>query len=186
MRLILASGSPRRRELLEAAGFVFDVDPVHVDETHRAEELPEAYVERLAREKALAGARRHPGAIVIGADTTVVLDGEVLGKPGDAEDAARMLRRLSGRTHEVVTGLAVARDAHVNSMVERTTVWMTAWPDEAIASAVASSEPFDKAGAYAIQGYASRFVPRVDGSYSNVVGLPVEALVRILRELPQR
>ncbi len=182
MRLRLASTSPRRKELLEASGFVFEVVAPAVDETQHRGEAPAAYVERLARDKAREGAVGHPDAVTLGADTAVVLDDAVLGKPVDADDAARMLRRLGGRTHEVLTGVAVAHRGIVQSLVERTTVWMHAWPEADLARAVASGEVLDKAGAYAIQGYAARFIPRIDGSYSNVVGLPVEAVVRLLAQ----
>ena len=180
MHLLLASSSPRRKELLEAAGFTFDIVAAVVDEARHRGESPAAYVERLACEKARAGAAGRPEAVVIGADTAVVLEDEVLGKPVDADDAERMLRRLGGRTHDVLTGVAVAHRGEVHSRVERTTVWMLPWSEPDLARAVASGEPFDKAGAYAIQGYAARFIPRIEGSYSNVVGLPVEAVVRLL------
>jgi septum formation protein len=180
MQLLLASSSPRRKELLEAAGFTFDIVAAVVDEARHRGESPSAYVERLACEKARAGAAGRPTAVVIGADTAVVLEDEVLGKPADADDAERMLRRLGGRTHDVLTGVAVAHQGELHSLVERTTVWMRAWAEPDLARAIASGEPFDKAGAYAIQGYAARLIPRIEGSYSNVVGLPVEAVARLL------
>ena len=183
VRLVLASGSPRRRELLAAAGFVFDVSAVEVDERRTNGEAPAAYVERLARAKAhAAAAQREPGTAVLGADTVVVVDDEVLGKPRDAADATRMLRLLSGRAHEVVTGVAVVCHGRTISRVERTTVWFRPMSDRDIAWYVASGEPMDKAGAYAIQALASRFIPRIDGSYSNVVGLPVAAIVALLEQ----
>ena len=183
MRLVLASASPRRRELLAAAGLSFEVDPVVVDEGRLPGEPPAAYVERVARLKATTGARRWPDAVVLGADTAVVIGADVLGKPGSPADAADMLRRLSGSAHEVLTGIALAAREGVRSAVERTTVWFVPMTEEAIAWYVASGEPMDKAGAYAIQGLASRFVPRIEGSYSNVVGLPVAGVLQLLHEV---
>ena len=181
MSLILASASPRRRELLTRAGITVEVDPADVDERPEQGESPERYVERVAQLKASAGARRHPDRPVLGADTVVVVDGKVLGKPADPEDAARMLRRLAGRTHHVLTGVALAWDGQITTQVERTEVAMSAMSEEDVAWYVASGEPMDKAGAYAIQGLASRFVTRIEGSYSNVVGLPVATVVELLR-----
>jgi septum formation protein len=178
--LVLASASPRRRELLASAGIAFDVEPVDVDERREPGEAPEAYVERVARLKAGGGARRHPARAVLGADTVVVVDGEVLGKPASAADAARMLRRLSGRAHAVLTGVALAWQGRITSRVERTDVVMSPISEDDLAWYVASGEPLDKAGAYAIQGLASRFVTRIEGSYSNVVGLPVATVVELL------
>jgi septum formation protein len=180
MRLVLASASPRRRELLAAAGLDIEVDPVDVDERQVTGEPPAAYVERVARLKAAAGAARHPQRVVVGADTAVVIDGEVLGKPRDAEDAGSMLRRLSGRDHEVLTGVAVASAGRVESFVERTRVTLAPLSGMDIEAYVATGEPFDKAGAYAIQGGAGRFITGCDGSYSNVVGLPMERLLELL------
>jgi septum formation protein len=182
MRLVLASASPRRRELLEAAGFDFDVDPVDVDETPRPGEAPHQYVQRLADEKAAAGHARHPGDIVLGADTTVVVDAELLAKPDDDADAARMLRRLSGRSHDVLTGVSLRWTGGAARAVERSRVWFTALSEAEIAWYVATGEPRGKAGGYAIQGLASRFITRIDGAYANVVGLPVDAVWRILKE----
>jgi septum formation protein len=179
--LILASASPRRRELLTRAGLTVEVDPADVDERPEPGESPERYVERVARLKASAGARRHPGRPVLGADTVVVVDGEVLGKPADAEDAAGMLRRLAGRTHYVLTGVALAWQGQITTQIERTEVAMSAMSEDDVAWYVASGEPMDKAGAYAIQGLASRFVTRIEGSYSNVVGLPVATVVELLK-----
>jgi septum formation protein len=186
VRLILASASPRRRELLAAAGYTFDVLPVHVDESLRPGESPSAYVERLAREKALAAAAQHPGRVVIGADTTVAIDDEVLGKPEDATDAARMIRLLGGRQHRVLTGVAAARGAEVQSRVAETQVWMERWPEAELAEYVASDEPYDKAGAYAIQGAAERFIPRIAGARDTVVGLPIAEVRAVLEELLTR
>jgi septum formation protein len=184
MRLVLASASPRRRELLAAAGFDADVDPVDVDEGQVPGEPPAAYVERVARLKAAAGASRHPARVVVGADTAVVVDGEVLGKPRDAAEACAMLRRLAGRDHDVMTGVAVASGGRVESFVERTRVTMSPLAAAEIEAYVATGEPFYKAGAYAIQGGAGRFVTGCEGSYSNVVGLPVERLLLHLRGQP--
>jgi septum formation protein len=183
--IILASGSPRRAELLRAAGIAFEASPPAVDESLRADESPEQYVRRLAVDKAETGARRHPGRVVLGADTTVVFDGEVLGKPVDGADAARMLRTLSGRTHQVITGVAVAGPAGTLEAAAFTEVAIRALTDEEIAQYIASGEPMDKAGAYAIQGRAAAFVTRVDGSYTNVVGLPVALVCRLLMGYPE-
>jgi nucleoside triphosphate pyrophosphatase len=182
MRLVLASGSPRRKELLAAAGFSFDVTPVSVDETRQPNEDATSYVTRLARAKALAAAPSHADRIVIGADTVVVVDGEVLGKPRGAEDATRMLRLLSGRAHEVLTGVAIFARGRIVTAVERTMVWFVRLSDSEISWYVASGEPLDKAGAYAIQALGSRFVPRIDGSYTNVVGLPVTTVLELLAQ----
>jgi len=179
--LILASSSPRRAELLAAAGYRFEVAPQAVDETVRPGEAPEAYVVRVAWEK-VHGMCRKSGSIVIGADTVVVIDGEILGKPRDDRDAADMLKRLSGRTHEVLTGVVLRGDQLVSDLA-RTAVRFLPLTEAEIGWYVASGEPRDKAGAYAIQGLASRFVDRIDGSYSNVVGLPIALVSRLLRRL---
>jgi septum formation protein len=181
-RLLLASASPRRRELLERAGIPCDVEAVDVAERRMPEEAPREYVERLARAKAAAAVRRHPHRVVLGADTIVVADSEVLEKPVDDADAARMLRQLSNRAHDVLTGIAVAHGGDVRSDVVVTRVWFAALSDADVSWYVASGEPADKAGAYGIQGLASRFVTRIDGSYANVVGLPVAAVVGLLRQ----
>ena len=178
---MLASASPRRRDLLAAAGFAFDVEPAEVDETRLPDEPAAAYVVRVAREKAAAVARRFPERPVLGADTAVVVGDDVLGKPASPADAARMIERLSGRAHRVVTGLAVAVRGQMFSAVEQTSVWLSELSADDIDWYVASGEPMDKAGAYAIQGLASRFIPRIEGSYSNVVGLPVATLLLLLR-----
>jgi nucleoside triphosphate pyrophosphatase len=175
MVIVLASASPRRRQLLADAGYEYEVAPVDVDERRRPGEAPARYVERVADLKARAGAAAHPGRVVLAADTAVVVDNEVLGKPIDTADAARMLRRLSGRAHDVLTGLVVVGQGTVG-LVESTRVWFMPLSADDIAWYVASGEPMGKAGAYAIQGLASRFIPRIEGSYSNVVGLPVAAL----------
>jgi septum formation protein len=186
MRLVLASSSPRRRELLTSAGFEFDVEAADIDERVHPGEDPELYVRRMAVEKAEAVRARAGDRTILAADTIVVVDGDVLGKPGDDETAVQMLTRLSGREHEVLTAVAVwwpgAAEPAVS--VELTRVWMREIPPEEIAAAVASGEPRDRAGAYAIQGLASRWVTRIDGSYGTVVGLPVEAVDRLLRARP--
>ena len=179
-KIILASRSPRRAELLTAAGIAFEVLAADVDETPRAHESPTAYVERLAIDKARAVLALRPDARVLGADTTVTIDGAILGKPENAADARRMLLMLSGRQHDVHTGVAVVSRAGLRSAVDSTRVWFTPMTDEDISWYVATGEPIDRAGAYAIQGRAARFIPRIDGSYSNVVGLPVALVSSIL------
>ena len=181
VRLILASQSPRRAELLASAGFAFDVDPAHVDESVRPGEAPAAYAQRIARDKALAVAARHPRRVVLAADTIVVVDREIFGKPVDRDDAARMLRALSNRDHAVLTAVAVARDGALTEHVESTRVTFAPLTAGEIDWYVASGEADDKAGAYAIQGLAGRFIPRIEGSHSNVVGLPVAAVHRMLK-----
>ena len=177
--VILASASPRRAELLGAAGIPFTVRPVDVDERPRADEAPVDYVVRVALDKVQACVAA-PDAVVLAADTAVVVDGCILGKPADPADAARMLRTLSGRAHDVLTGVAVRRGARTAVEVCSTGVTFAPLSDDDIAWYVASGEPADKAGAYAVQGLASRFVERIDGSYSNVVGLPVALVCRML------
>jgi len=187
MRLILASASPRRAELLRAAGFEFETIVADVDEAVHAQESPSVYVRRLAAEKsaAVTANRVSPtdDAIVLAADTAVVVDGDILGKPRDDADAARMLRSLSGRRHDVLTGVSLRRGAYELGRVETTVVSVATLSDADIAWYVASGEGRDKAGAYAIQGRGSRFIPRIDGSYSNVVGLPIATVVELLHEL---
>ena len=183
--IVLASASPRRAELLASAGLVVEAIPSGIPEERRPGETPDEHVRRLAAAKARAVAASHPGRLFIGADTVVVLGGEVLGKPRDAADAERMLRALSGEVHDVVTGYAVY-DASVDRIdVEAVTtrVWFRPLGDEEIAAYVAAERPFDKAGAYAIQGRAAGMVRRIEGSYTNIVGLPLcetlEALARM-------
>jgi septum formation protein len=177
VNLILASASPRRADLLRDAGFEFSTRIVFVDERVNAGESPEAYVRRLAAEKSFAAsARDTSAAIILGADTAVVIDDMILGKPADDPDAGRMLRFLSGRTHEVLTGVSVRLGAEELGRVERTRVEFSPLSDAEVAWYVASGEGRDKAGGYAIQGLASRFVRRIEGSYSNVVGLPIAAV----------
>ena len=186
--LVLASASPRRRELLAQVGFKFDVTPAHIPEDPRAGEDPIAYVTRLAREKAevvyaelSSKSTSQDGLVVLGADTTVTLDNHILGKPEDEQDAARMLRMLSGRSHHVITGVAVVTARGAEVAAEVTAVRFLTLTDAEIDAHVATGEPMDKAGAYAIQGLAARWIPRVEGCYFNVVGLPL-ALVSTLLE----
>jgi septum formation protein len=189
-RLVLASASPRRRELLASLGLEFEVRPVDLDETPRPGEAPEAYVARLAREKAAAALQlggRGPGELVLAADTVVVLDGELLGKPADPAEARAMLRRLAGREHTVHTGVELAEDTGSGvrraAAVATSRVRIAALDDPTIAWYVATGEPLDKAGAYAIQDLGALFVEAVDGNYTNVVGLPVPTVWRLFREL---
>jgi septum formation protein len=187
-RLILASASPRRRELLMQIGLEFDVVPAHIDETRRAGEDPAAYVQRLALEKARAVHALHPESFVLGADTTVEVDGHALEKPTDRADAERMLRGLAGRTHDVHTGIAVLSPTQSpgpaqRTHLETTSVTFASIDEGELAHYLDSGEPYDKAGAYGIQGYAARWIPHVDGDYFNVMGLPLAATVRLLREL---
>jgi septum formation protein len=213
VHLILASASPRRAELLRSAGYTFDVVVADVDESIRPGESPSIYVRRLAADKSAAAmGRATPGlkacatsvgtdvlrasqgakvaqafrpadVIILGADTTVVVDGEILGKPRDDQDGREMLRRLSGKTHQVMTGVSLRQGAFEVGRVETSSVEFRALTDEDIAWYVASGEGRDKAGGYAIQGLASRFIPSISGSYSNVVGLPVAAVDELLRSL---
>ena len=185
-KIVLASASPRRAELLRAAAIDFEVVPAHVDETAFAGEPADTYVVRVALSKAQAVQRRRPACTVIGADTAVVVDDEIFGKPADASDAARMLRALSGRSHQVVTGVAVIHgDGSSTTHLAVTTVHFGTLDDDEIRWYVVTGEPMDKAGAYAIQGFASRFVTRIDGSYSNVVGLPVSIVYALLKGRPE-
>jgi len=183
-RLILASASPRRRELLEQAGFTFEVHPAHVNEDPSPNEDPITYVVRLARDKAqtIFTELNDPEAIVLGADTTVTLNGHILAKPEDASDAARMLRMLSGRTHRVITGVAVATAIGTEVAAEATGVQFVTLSDEEIAAYIATGEPMDKAGAYGIQGLAAKWIPRVEGCYFNVVGLPLALVSSMLEQ----
>jgi septum formation protein len=179
--LILASASPRRADLLAAAGIDFSVRPADVDERPLDGEAPRGYVLRVARDKARACAQTSD-EVVLAADTVVVIDGLILGKPRDGADAARMLRLLSGRVHHVLTGVVVRQGEREVVAVETTAVTFARLNEAEIGWYVASEEPCDKAGAYAVQGLASRFVARIDGSYANVVGLPVARVYRILAE----
>jgi septum formation protein len=184
--LILASASPRRRELLAQAGFTFEVIPTDIPELRKPGEDPIRFVTRLAREKAEAVAATHavtPDTLVLGADTIVVVDEEVLGKPEDAADAARMLRLLSGQTHQVITGLCLARGRERQRAAEVTFVRFLTLSDQEIHDYVATGEPLDKAGAYAIQGRAGRWMPRIHGCYFNVVGLPIALVTSMIEAM---
>lgn len=182
-RVVLASASPRRRDLLAAAGFAFDVDPSRIDESRAEGESPAAYAERVARDKAAEIAARHPDRVILAADTIVVVDAAVMGKPVDAADAIRMLGALAGRAHEVLTAVAAQRGATVHTRLARTTVWMRPIHAAEIETYVATGEPFDKAGAYAIQGGAGRFVDRIDGDLDTVIGLSLAAVRDVLAAL---
>jgi septum formation protein len=180
-QVVLASASPRRRELLRLVGIEHTVIPAEVDEARPPGEAPAVYAERLAREK--AGAIDRDDAVVIGSDTIVIVDGDVLGKPRDREQAVAMLRRLSGRAHVVMTGVAVAWRGRMSSGVEEVGVTFRALSDDEILRYVATGEPMDKAGAYGIQGFGATIVDRVDGDYFAVMGLPLNRLVRLCRAL---
>lgn len=184
MRLILASASPRRAELLTSAGYHFEVQSADIDERVTPGEAAEDYVQRLAVEKARAVLERtNPrgdDVLVLGADTTVVVDGEILGKPEDDEDSARMVRLLAGRPHRVLTGVSLCSRLLQLEAVDETLVFFQPMSDNDVHWYVASGEGRDKAGAYAIQGLASRFIPRIDGSHSNVVGLPVAVVAELI------
>jgi septum formation protein len=183
VRIVLASASPRRSELLAAAGYSFDVLATDVDESRRPRERPADYVRRLAIEKSACGLAMLPSGadlVIVGADTAVIVDDEILGKPIDDGDAERMLRLLSGRAHVVLTGVSVRSRTAQLDRVEATRVFMQPLSDADVEWYVRSGEGRDKAGAYAIQGLASRFVPRLDGSYSNVVGLPVAVVAELI------
>jgi nucleoside triphosphate pyrophosphatase len=180
--LILASASPRRKELLMNAGIAFRVEAGNIPEDPEAGESAVACAERLAREKALAVREKYPNDLVLGADTTVVVNGEMLAKPTDSKDAARMLRLLSGRMHQVTTGVCLAGPGFDDTRSETTTVAVDLIPEDEIQFYVSTGEPMDKAGGYAIQGIASRWITRIEGDYSNVVGLPISLVYRMLRE----
>ena len=188
VRVVLASQSPRRRDLLTLVGVAHEVRPADVDESVRPGEAPDAYVRRLAGEKAraVADALGDPGAAVVAADTTVVVDGEILGKPADAAEARAMVRRLAGRAHEVFTGMAVVRGPRLADAVERVGVTFRPLGDDEIAAYVATGEPMDKAGAYGIQGFGATIVERVDGDYFAVMGLSLRRTVALLGEVGVR
>jgi len=191
--LVLASASPRRQELLRNADIPFVVQPTNIPEVPRPAEAPRAFAERMAREKALTVFRQRPDDFVLGADTIVIVDAEILGKPRDAADAARMLRLLSGRRHQVTTGVCLVAP-HLRTETqqpetgfedvrsETTIVTVAALSDDDIRSYISTGEPMDKAGAYAIQGRASRWISHIEGDYFNVVGLPVSLVYKMLRE----
>ena len=187
-RLILASASPRRRELLAQAGYRFTVEASSIDESRRAGEEAIRFATRLAREKAAEIFARHASetVLVLGADTVVVCDEEIMGKPANAGDAERMLHLLSGRTHHVVTGVAVVWGAGAEVAAEITQVTMNTLSAQEVAAYVAGGEPMDKAGAYAIQGLAGRWIPRISGCYFNVVGLPLALVASLIEGAEKR
>jgi septum formation protein len=182
MAIVLASASPRRQELLKNAGISFVVRAANIAEIPLECEAPRTFALRMAREKARAVWPNPDGLYVLGADTVVVIDDRVLGKPQDENDAAKMLRLLSGREHQVITGVCLLGNDFEDVRAETTTVQFSALSESEIKDYIRSGEPADKAGAYAIQGGASRWVSKIEGDYANVVGLPVELVVRMLRE----
>ncbi len=183
MRVILASQSPRRRELLALVGIVHEVQPADIDETPWPGEEPVPHTERLARDKARVIAARAPDALVIAADTIVVIDGAILGKPADEAEARAMLRQLSGRTHEVCTAMAVAIGEQVETEVVRVTVRFRALDDDTIARYVQTGEPMDKAGAYGIQGYGATIVEYIEGDFFAVMGLSLVTIVTLAERM---
>ena len=188
MRLILASASPRRADLLRAAGFAFETVAVDIDERVRPAEVPEEYVRRLAMEKSaravdVVGVLHSRMSVTLAADTAVIVDHTILGKPVDDDEVRRMLDLLSGRPHRVLTGISLRSGSVELGSVESTTVWFAPLSRQDVDWYVGSGEGRDKAVGYAIQGLASRFIPRIDGSYSNVVGLPVERVATLLTEI---
>jgi septum formation protein len=180
-RLILASRSPRRAELLSRLGLAFEILPADIDESYLGDEMPADHAERLAREKAIAVGRLHPDALVVGSDTIVIIDGDVLGKPRDAAEAVWMLRRLSDREHQVYTGVAVVHGPRVHSAVEAVRVRFRPLDDRECEEYVATGEPLDKAGAYGIQGFGSALVQSIEGDYFAVMGLPVVRTLELVR-----
>ena len=179
--LVLASQSPRRSQLLSMIGLRFDVRPADVDETYGPGEEPGAHAERLAREKAWKVAQERPDAIVIGSDTVVILDGEVLGKPRDADEAVAMLMRLQGRRHTVATGIALCAEGVLSSGIERVEVEFTAFDEQHARAYVKTGEPMDKAGAYGIQGFGATIVRRIEGDFFAVMGFPLVRFIAMLR-----
>jgi len=186
VRVVLASGSPRRHDLLNLVGISHEVRPANIDETMRPREKPQRHAERLAREKASVVATRDQNLITIGADTIVVVNRKVLGKPTDADHAAAMLRQLSGRQHTVITAVAVSRGKKLRSAVEEVRVKFRKLRDDEIAAYIATGEPLDKAGAYGIQGFGATIVECVEGDYFAVMGLPLARLVGLLRDVGVR
>lgn len=182
-KIILASGSPRRAEILTAVGWEFFKDVANIDETELPDETPENYVQRLAPEKAVAVAERHETGIVLGADTTVVIDNQIIGKPVDLDDARRMLKMLSGNWHEVLTGVALVQVQSQKIVVglEKTSVKFATMSDDEINFLVEKGSPLDKAGAYAVQAQAALFIEKIEGDYWNVVGLPINLVYRLIK-----
>ena len=181
LRVVLASGSPRRRQLLTMIGIRHQVIAADIDEAYLPGEAPPAHAERLAREKGGVVAARNEDALVISADTIVVVDGEVLGKPRDAADAARMLHQLSGREHDVFTAVAVTRRGRTEAGVEQVRVTFRELSEDDVRAYIATGEPMDKAGSYGIQGYGATIVERIDGDYFAVMGLALGRMVRLMR-----
>ncbi len=181
-RIILASGSPRRAEILTSVGWEFTKVVPDIDESERPGEAPDLYVQRLAGEKASAIAPRFPDEVVLGADTTVLIDGAIIGKPTDMNDAKRMLRLLSGRRHEVLTGVAVVTDSDRRVGLQRTTVKFAEMSAAEIEFLAERGDPLDKAGAYAVQAQAALFIEGIEGDYWNVVGLPISLVYRLVRQ----
>src|SRR5690606_5376528 len=184
--LILASGSPRRAEILGSVGWPFVKDVPDVDESERPGEEPADYVQRLAKEKAEVIAVRHPGRLVLGADTTVVIDDSIIGKPLDLDDARRMLKLLSASTHDVLTGVAIAGNGEVRVDCQRTSVKFSQMSEDEIEHLALRGDPLDKAGAYAVQAQAALFIEGIEGDYWNVVGLPVSMVYRLVREITEK
>lgn len=182
MPIVLASASPRRRELLTRAGIDFIVDPANIVEIKKEDEPPAAFAERMAREKARAVRSRHADEAVLAADTVVVHEETVLGKPRDQQHAERMLRRLRGSEHQVITGVCLAGPGYEDVRSAESTVGFHSISDQEISDYIQTGEPMDKAGAYAIQGLAARWIARVEGDYSNVVGLPLVLVLEMLRQ----
>lgn len=185
-RVVLASSSPRRRQLLDLIGIAHEVRPANIDETLRPREAPRRHAERLAREKATVIATRDPDLITIGADTVVVINRKVLGKPRDEAEAVHMLSQLSGREHTVITAIAVARGKKLRSAIEEVRVKFRRLREDEIEAYVATGEPMDKAGAYGIQGFGATIVERIDGDYFAVMGLPLMRLTVLMRDLGVR
>jgi len=179
-KLVLASGSPRRAEILESVGWKFTKHAEDIDENVRDGESPKDYVERLACEKAETVATTHPREMVLGADTTVVIDTQIIGKPADLDDAIRMLRLLAGNWHEVLTGIAIVREGETRSAVQRTSVKFAPMSEEEIEFLATRGDPLDKAGAYAVQAQAALFIEGIEGDYWNVVGLPISLVYRLV------
>lgn len=182
-KLILASGSPRRAEILNLTGWQFSKHAADIDESEGTGEPPDAYVVRLAREKAGAVATRFPNEIVLGADTIVVIDEKIVGKPVDLDDARRMLRSLSGNWHEVLTGVALTKDGQMRTDLQRTRVKFSRLDEGEIEFLVTEGDPLDKAGGYAVQAQAALFIERIEGDYWNVVGLPIGLIYRLVSEI---
>lgn len=185
-KLVLASGSPRRSEIMNSVGWEFTKDVPDIDESERKGETPEAYVQRLAKEKAQAVATSHPDEIILAADTTVVIEDKIVGKPKDLSDARRMLEMLSGNWHEVLTGIAVIDNGTVEVGLQRTRVKFLPMNDDEIELLVAKGDPLDKAGAYAVQAQAALFIEGIEGDYWNVVGLPISLVYEMVKRVTRR